>query len=182
MLSLNSVLQIMRLTYFFYHIALKFRYRYLSRQHISKRKNPWFVVYAGAARRAPSVTLWLRMLVQPPASPIGLLSEQQRKCYVFSINIIFTIWCSPLVIKFLILRSWLCLRSMCSVHWLREPKGALRFPEFGSWEHISGNKLFASKVAKHFSSGAILHNTIIFFLDFFSSFLKSSLAAHYVAC
>ena len=37
--------------------------------------------------------------------------------------------------------------SMCSVHCLREPEGALRFSEFGSRKQIFHIELFSSKIA-----------------------------------
>ena len=52
---------------------------------------------------------------------------------------------------------------MRSVHCLRKPKAALRFPEFGNWEHVFDIKLFASKIAKRFSFGAISHSDVVFF-------------------
>ena len=109
---------------------------------LAKQKNLFFVVYASAARRSPSsVTSRLRISVQSAklASPIEL-SEQQQKINVFSANKIFTTCRAPFPnTKFLISRSWLYLRSLCSVHCLREPKEALRFPYFGSRKHTFSN-------------------------------------------
>ena len=78
----------------------------------------------------PSVTSGLKMSIQPakPASPIEHLTEQQRKCYVFSAHNIFTTWCVPFGREFFISRSWVCLVCICSVHCSRKPKGGLRFP------------------------------------------------------
>ena len=70
---------------------------------------------------------------------------------------------------------------MCSVHCLCEPKGILDFPELQSTEHTSDIKLFASKIAKCFSCGAISHRDVVL-LGFFHNFSKSLLAMHYTAC
>ena len=94
------------------------------------------------SRRFPSRRCWFSRLSL--LLPSGTCANSKKKCYVFSAHNIFTIWCALFVIEFLILKSWLCLRStcMCSVHCLCEPKGVLRFSEIGSWEHISNIKLF----------------------------------------
>ena len=75
--------------------------------------------------RAPSVMSGLRMSVQPvkPISPIERMSE--RKFDVFSAHKIFMTWRAPFSctisdFKFLAI----CLMSMCSVHCLRQPRGA----------------------------------------------------------
>ena len=97
-----------------------------------------------------SATLGLRMPVKlaKPASRIGLLCEQLPKVNVF-LHIRFSrLGVLLFLIEYLISRSWLCLKSMCSVHCLHEPKVALCFLWFGSREHISDIKLFESKIAK----------------------------------
>ena len=66
------------------------------------------------------------------------------------------------MVEFLISRSWLCLSSVCFVHCFRDFKGALRLSEFESRKHISGIKLFASKIAKYFSCGAVSHRDVVF--------------------
>ena len=69
MFSLNSVLQIVRFMnsfWFFLNlgfITLLYSINIDNRKHISKRNNPYFTVYVGAARRAPSVTSALRVSV-----------------------------------------------------------------------------------------------------------------------
>ena len=78
--------------------AVEYRYKYLSRQHISKRKNPRFILYSTASLAGPpSVTSRLRMSVQPakPPSPIMLLCEELPKVYVFSADKAFTTFCAP---------------------------------------------------------------------------------------
>ena len=80
----------------------------------------------------------------------------------FSAHKFFTNWWAPFVIEFLISRSWLCLRSMCSVHRLLKPKKVLGSPEFGSREHISDIKLFGSKM---FLCDAISHSDVVFLIS-----------------
>ena len=78
--------------------AVEYRHRYRNRHHISKRKNPFFIVYTTASpEEPPSVTSRLRVSVQPakPASPIRLLCEELSKIYVFSAHKIFTTFCAP---------------------------------------------------------------------------------------
>ena len=90
----------------------------------------------------------------------------------------FSLFVLFFLIEFLISRSWLYLRSMCSVHCLREPKGASLFPLFGSRKHISNVKLFSSKIAKmsgvvRFYTGMLISFDYPF--DCPLNFLKSSL-------
>ena len=66
-------------------------------QHISKRKNSYFIVYTKASPAGPpSVTSGLRMSVQPvkPASPIRLLYKELPKVYVLFARKIFTTFCA----------------------------------------------------------------------------------------
>ena len=84
---------------------------------ISIRKISCLMVYITAPlAEIPSVTLGLRVSVHPakPALPIRMKSYQTPICFLH-------IRCSRLfvflfLIEYLISRSWLCLRSMCSVH------------------------------------------------------------------
>ena len=104
------------------------------------------------------------------------------KIYVFSVHEIFKTRCLPFVIEFQISESRLYLRSMCSVHCLRKPKRTLRFPEFGSREHISDIKLFASKILIMSFNVVRFHTVTLFSFDFSLNFLKFTLDAHYITC
>ena len=79
---------------------------------------------------SPSKTSGLRMSVQPakPVSPIRFLCEELPNVYAFSAHKIFMTFVPLLLIEFLISRSWLSLRFMCSVYCLHESKEALCFP------------------------------------------------------
>ena len=128
MFSVNSVLQIVMVMILFFDFflnlglfynAVQYRHEYLNKQHISKRKNPCFVVSTTASPSGPpSVTSVLRMSVRPikPASPFRLLCEQLPKVYVFSAIRFSLHFVLLFQIKYLISRSWLCFRSTCSVH------------------------------------------------------------------
>ena len=78
---------------------MEYRYKYLSRQHISI-KNSCFIVglYTTASpEEPPSETSGLRMSVQPakPASLVGVLWEQLAKVCVFFAHKIFMTFCAP---------------------------------------------------------------------------------------
>ena len=112
-------------------MLVEYRHKYHNRQHISKRKNPCFIVCTTASPAGPpSVTSGLGMLVQPvkPAPPVVHLCEQLPKVYAFSADEICTIFCAPFSAGILISMSWLCFRSMCSVHCSHKPNRALHFP------------------------------------------------------
>ena len=82
----------------FHTPAVEYRRKFLNRQHISKRKNPCFTVYATASPKEPlSVMSELRVSVQSAksASPIWLLCEELPKVYVFSARKMFTTFCAP---------------------------------------------------------------------------------------
>ena len=66
----------------------------------------------------PSVTSGLRVSVQPAklVLPIKFLYEELPNVFVFSAHKIFTTFCGSFLIKYVISRSWLCLRSMYFVH------------------------------------------------------------------
>ena len=102
----------------FYYNDVEYRHRYFNRQHISRRKNPCFTVYTTALpEEPPSVTSGLRMLVQlaQPALHIRLLCEELSNVY-FLHKKFSRLFVLLFRIGYLISRSWLCLRSMCSVH------------------------------------------------------------------
>ena len=71
------------------------------------------------------------------------------------------------MIEFLTSWSSLCLKSMCSCHCLKEPKGALRFPKFESKEYISGIffLILSYLQAKCFSCGAMSHSDVVFLIS-----------------
>ena len=107
------------LNFGFYFNAVGFRHKYLNRQHINIRKNLCFIVYITASlAETLSVTSGLRVSVQPAklASPIRLLCEQLPNVYVFSAIIFSRLFVLLFLKEYLISRSWLCLRSMCSVY------------------------------------------------------------------
>ena len=65
-----------------YIISVEYRHKYHNRQHISIRKNPWFIAnMAASPAETPSVTSRLRVSVQPakPALHIRFLYEQLPK-------------------------------------------------------------------------------------------------------
>ena len=72
-------------------------------------------------------TSGLRMSIQP-SSPFHPSSTcvNNNENFVFSEIMVFTTWCAPFPNR--ISHFKLCLRSMCSVHCLREPKWNLAFP------------------------------------------------------
>ena len=103
----------------FYYNAVEYRHKYHNTQHISMRKNSCFIVYMTASpEELPSITLGLGVSVQPakPTSPIWFLYQELPKVYVYSAHKIFTTFVLLFLIEYLISRSWLCLRCMCSVH------------------------------------------------------------------
>ena len=109
----------------FYYNVVEYWHKYLNPHYMNIRKNLCFVVYATASlEEQPSVTSRLRASIQPakPASLIRLLCEQLPKVYVFSAHKVSQLTVFLFLIESLISRSWLCLRSMCSVHYWHKSK------------------------------------------------------------
>ena len=93
----------------------------------------------------------------------------------------FTTWCSPFVIKFLISRSWLGLRSICPAFCLRQSKGACVSLSLEVGDTFLVLSYFEAK-GKSVFQVVRFHTVTLFRFDFPLNFLKSLLATHYVAC
>ena len=98
---------------------VRYRHKYLNRQHISIRKTSLLYRMTASPAETPSVTSELIGSVQPakPALPIMFLClcENLPKFHVFSARK-KTIFLFLFLIEYLISRSWLCLIFMCFVH------------------------------------------------------------------
>ena len=82
----------------FYYNDVEYRHKYYNKQHISIRKNPYFIVYMTASSEETSlVTSGLRVSVQQakPALPTKFLYKELPKVYVFSAHKMFTTFCAP---------------------------------------------------------------------------------------
>ena len=103
----------------FYYNDVEYRHKYHNRQHISIRKNPCFIVYMTASpAETSSVTSGWRVSVQPakPALPISSCMKSYQKYMCFLHIRCLRLFVFLFLIEYPISRSWLCLRSMCSVH------------------------------------------------------------------
>ena len=140
------------------------------------------MVYTTASPAGPpSVTSRLRMSVQPtkPASSIKLLCQQE--VWMFSLDKISPLFGRSFLMGFLISRSWLCLKSMCSVRCLLEPEGPCVYLSLEAETHFWHYAVFKQN-SKNVFPVVPFDSATLFSFDFLLNFLKSSLATHYIAC